>query len=80
VILKGMEVPLPNGMSYTDKEGIERSEIRITWRDAASKSSWRELAMGQRELRDTLPADKVSEPGFTKSYSADAPPVFVGHY
>jgi hypothetical protein len=80
VILKGMEVTLPGGMRYRDKEGNERSEIRITWWDAAEKSSWRELAMGPRELLDSLPADKGPAPRISKSYPDSAPPVFLGHY
>ena len=80
IILKGMEVTLPGGITYQDKEGNERSEIRITWWDAAQKSSWRELAMGPRHLRDALPVDKGPEPRISKSYPGSAPPVFLGHY
>lgn len=80
IILKGMEMQLPDGITYIDKEGNERSEIRITWWDAAAKSTWRDLAMGPRELRDSLPEGKGPEPRIRSSYPADAPPVFVGHY
>ncbi len=80
VILKGMEVTLPGGMTYQDKEGNERSEIRITWWDAAQKSTWRELAMGPRELRDALPAGQGPVPRISESYPVSAPPVFLGHY
>lgn len=80
ILLKGMEMELPDGITYTDKEGNLRSEIRITWWDAARKSTWRDLAMGPRELRDSLPAGKGPEPRLTSSYPTGAPPVFVGHY
>jgi len=80
VILKGMEVKLPNGMSYTDKEGIKRDDIRITWWNAKSKKSWREIAMGPNELKKRLPDDRGPEPPINIEYHASAPPVFVGHY
>lgn len=80
VILKGLEVTLPEGLSYTDKENIRRREIRVTWWNAAHKNSWRELAMGPTELRARLPADQGPQPPLEVAYPAAAPPVFVGHY
>ena len=80
VVLKGWEVILPNGLTYTDKEGNVRHEVRIRWWDAASKTTWRDLALGGRELAERLPADQGPNPPIQKSYPKDAPPVFVGHY
>src|SRR5579863_268901 len=80
VILKGMEVTLPGGMTYKDKEGIERREIRIRWWEAARRSTWRELVMGGRELQASLPADSGPEPRIEFSYPDSSPPVFLGHY
>jgi hypothetical protein len=31
VVCKGPEVPLPGGMSFEDKEGKVRHEVRIAW-------------------------------------------------
>jgi len=75
-----MEVKLPNGMSYTDKEDIERDDIRITWWNAKSKKSWREIAMGPNELKKRLPDDRGPEPPIDVEYHASASPVFVGYY
>jgi len=75
-----MEVKLPNGMSYTDKEDIERDDIRITWWNAKSKKSWREIAMGPKDLKNRLPHDSGPKPPINVEYHASEPPVFVGHY
>ena len=79
-VLKGLEVDLPGGLTYEDKEGNVRSEIRVTWWDAARKSTWRELALGPRSLSERLPAGAGPEPRLSAEYPLDAAPVFVGHY
>ena len=75
-ILKGTEMPLPDGVAFTDKDGRERHEIRTRWyRDDCP--TCRKLAfMSPRDARH-LPDDRI----------ADAPAamvpdkiIFIGHY
>jgi hypothetical protein len=35
-ITKGMEVPLPDGVHYSDKEGVRRNRMRVTWWNPAA--------------------------------------------
>lgn len=76
-LLKGEEVALPGGLSFLDKDGHERHEVRTRWwlPDAPSMA---ELAMG-------VPAHSLSAlqgvrppPGLLRS--EDAVPTFFGHY
>lgn len=79
-LLKGMEVPLPPGAIYHDKEGHPRNAIRGRW--------WNENPTGQtyRSLifppADTPPDTPVPEEvaALLPGYPGKAPPVFVGHY
>lgn len=79
-VLKGLEVTLPDGLTYTDKEGNVRSEIRVRWWDAAKRTSWRDIAVGPRDLTQRLPADRGPVPKLKQRYAWWKPPVFVGHY
>lgn len=56
VILKGMEVPLPDGAWFQDKDGHPRYHARMRWwweLRAGTPVSWRDLAM--------LPADQIEQ-------------------
>jgi hypothetical protein len=33
-LIKGIEVPLPTGHSFQDKDGIQRERVRVRWWDA----------------------------------------------
>ena len=77
-LLKGVEEKLPPKVSFSDKDGHQRTEIRTRWwhpeirtfRDAA-------LLFGEELSRIpeiAFPTDKII------GYPADAPPVFFGHY
>lgn len=80
VLLKGMEVELPNGMSYQDTEGVKRNEIRIKWWSAKGEKSWRDIAMVQKNVMNDLPDNRGPEPPINVEYHVSGPPVFVGHY
>ena len=79
-LLKGVELDLPGGATYPDKDGHHRKAIRSRWWENAP------LGMNYRELifppADTPPehlvpdADLAALPG----YGAEEPPVFIGHY
>ncbi len=80
ILLKGLEVALPQGRNFTDKDGTVRDKIRVKWwLDTSSTDDLADLALGPgnaaEAARGPVPAN-LSSPG----YSPDAPPVFFGHY
>jgi len=77
-ILKGKELPLPNGVSYPDKEGNVRHEMRVRWWDK-TVTTLREAYMGPESARTHIPDDEVHGDHLIE-YAHDAPPVFLGHY
>ena len=75
-LLKGAEHKLEDGISFLDKDGHERNEVRIRWwlNDAKNLG---ELAFGRYENDITelsINSDNLI------GYSKDEPPVFIGHY
>lgn len=77
-LLKGREIPLPEGYQFKDKDGNPRHHIRICWWDRAAKT-YREVFFGPDDVISHLPDDKV--PGdYSVLYERQAPPVFFGHY
>ncbi len=79
VTLKGKEVALPAGMSFNDKDGTARSELRIKWWEDASSNSIHQLSV---KPQDTFPHIKLdTELAQTLlHYREDQKPVFFGHY
>jgi hypothetical protein len=77
VVLKGMEIPLPAGVEFADKDGHIRKNVRTKWWDA-SCSTYQQLAMVPKYVVDLIPAEAVPE-DFLSSY-ADDKPLFIGHY
>ena len=76
-LLKGLEIPLPPGERFLDKDGHERQHIRTRWWTQCA-GTYRSVAMLDDATRDTLPDEPVPGqviPGYT-----DGKPVFVGHY
>lgn len=77
--LKGKEISMPPGLSFTDKDGELRKEIRIKWWEDPSKISYKNISM---EPLDSLPDTSV-DTSFLKNtnfYAEDKKPVFFGHY
>ena len=75
-LLKGVEFKLADGISFFDKDGHERHEVRTRWwlNDAKDLG---ELAFGRYEKDITdLPVNTNDLVG----YPDNAPPVFIGHY
>ena len=74
VLLKGYEVTLPSGYSFTDKDGHFRREIRTRWWDP-SLTTYRAAYIGPRgvEIPD-VPID------VTARFSEPDRPTFIGHY
>lgn len=80
MLLKGLELELPAGATYTDKDGHHRSAIRARWWENAP------VGMTYRQLifpwADTPPDSPVASSVLATlpGYPPDAPPVFFGHY
>lgn len=78
-ISTGIEVPLPPGITFLDKDGHQRSDVRIRWwlnGDAAK--TWRELAILDEKSLAGLP-DAPMPSGYQPGFPHDSP-VFIGHY
>lgn len=76
-LLKGMEIALPPGISFQDKNGITRHAIRARWWDREART-YEELGVLTENPRHRLPAVPVDTsvlPGYDQRK-----PVFFGHY
>lgn len=79
VLLKGKEVRLPEGRTFLDKEGHERSEMRIRWWLNPQEVTLREWSI-IRDL-DGLSDFPINPEYLSEScYDEDSRPVFFGHY
>lgn len=82
-LLKGYETPLPEGYSYTDKDGTRRFSTRIRW--WSDHLSGRNGTVSLREIA-TPPADRLLEDveiplsRIDVTPYSDTIPVFFGHY
>ncbi|MCH7402873.1 metallophosphoesterase [Belliella kenyensis] len=78
-ILKGKEIKLPKGLSFKDKDGNERNEIRIKWWEDPKQMTYREISV---EPIDNLPNQLVEIPEIDSSdyYQSNDKKVFFGHY
>ncbi|MBD3626115.1 MAG: metallophosphoesterase [Rhodobacteraceae bacterium] len=77
-ITKGPEQRLPDGWSFTDKDGSTRDHVRLQWWNATART-WRDIAISVPSLED-LPDEDLPETLSAQTYPAAAPPVFFGHY
>lgn len=77
-ILKGMEIPLPAGVEYPDKDGHVRVRTRTHWWYAKAGLTYRELAMVPPEVLEQIPHTPVPEE-LQAGYDG-VKPLFIGHY
>lgn len=77
-ITKGPEHLLPEGWSFTDKDGTERKHVRLQWWNA-SAHTWRDIAISVPSILD-LPDIDLPGTLASQTYPIDAKPVFFGHY
>lgn len=77
-LLKGKEIPLSAGMSFYDKDGNERHNIRVRWWDQTA-STYRSAFMGPESARTQIPDNKIVGDHLVE-YASSEPPVFLGHY
>ena len=78
-VLKGVETPLPDGIVMVDKEGTQRSRVRVRWwHETLNQRTLREVARVPSSALAQIPADALAEniDFALKTHK----PVFVGHY
>jgi hypothetical protein len=78
VLLKGKEVELPAGHTFTDKEGTIRREIRVKWWIPGDGNTYYDLSLPTYETAPKLAIPCT--PSLACGYVKTEPPVFVGHY
>ena len=76
-LLKGKELKLPDGISFADKDGHTRHEIRVKWHD--NFSNYRDAYLGPEAARTHVPDHPIAG-NYLLEYSHHNPPVFIGHY
>jgi len=77
-LLKGAELPLPEGWSYTDRDGHPRHAMRIRWYLPAEGQTYRSFAISDPIECDVPVADQ--QPDQALAYQPGERPVFFGHY
>ena len=78
-VLKGKEVPLPNGVTMRDKDGFSRTNIRVQWYRSPHGETYRNFALPSRP---EIPDVPIPETFYEKidPYPQSDIPVFCGHY
>ena len=76
-LLKGIEIPLPSPHTFKDKDGHERSRVRVRWWDSRAVT-YHQAAMLTDEEREGLPDQPIPE--HVRLGHDGEKPLFVGHY
>jgi hypothetical protein len=77
VVCKGPEVALPSGVSYEDKGGKVRHDVRVRWWQD-DLSTYRKAAIGPPGAMAMIP--DIPLPEEWKGHPYSGPPVLFGHY
>lgn len=76
-LCKGLEVDLPIGASFHDKDGQVRRKMRLRWWEQ-DFSTYRKAALVASDIIDQIPDTPMPADSRVKVY--EGPPVFFGHY
>lgn len=78
-VLKGTEIPLPEGDNLKDKYEEERTEIRVKWWDSPTGKTYRQIVFPDNDAvsETSIPSGKATT---WSPYCGSEPPVFFGHY
>jgi hypothetical protein len=76
-LTKGLEIRLPPGHNFCDKDGHVRTEVRVKWWDITA-TTYRTAAIIDAITRAALPDTPIPESSLL-GYDSDTP-VFFGHY
>ncbi|MGA7965732.1 MAG: metallophosphoesterase [Gammaproteobacteria bacterium] len=80
-LLKGLEVPMPEGVGYRDGYGQLRTRARIRWWLPEAPERLRDAIMAAPSMAAQIGDVAWSGPWSSDAgYAEDAPPVFIGHY
>lgn len=77
IILKGMEIKLPDGISFLDKGGQPREHIRSRWWQTGA-TTFKATAIVPSDAMKVMP-EKSIEPDLLPGYDGQKP-LFLGHY
>jgi Calcineurin-like phosphoesterase len=77
IVCKGLEVNLPAGISFQDKEGKVRREVRVRWWQE-DLSTYRKAVIGPPEEMEKIPDAPMPAEWMAHPYRG--PPVLFGHY
>ena len=75
-VAKGVELTLPEGISFRDKDGTLRTEARVRWWEDTEGRSLREVTL---PTHPEMP-DEPLKPARYTVYGPGEKPVFFGHY
>ena len=75
-VAKGVELPLPEGISFPDKDGTLRTEARVRWWEDTEGRSLREVTL---PTHPEMPDVRLGPARYTV-YGPGEKPVFFGHY
>ena len=76
-LTKGLEVRLPDGYCFADKDGQARRDVRIRWWEPTA-NTYRDLALLPDDVCARLPALPLQTDA--RSHYDNVKPVFFGHY
>ena len=77
-LLKGVEVQLPEGISFEDESGYSRTEVRTRWWDNKG-GNYRDMALAPPKTLTVIPDISFPEDKLV-GYPIEGVPVFFGHY
>lgn len=77
--LKGREIQIPNGLTFVDKDGTKRTQIRIKWWENPLTTTCRNLSVEPLSYLPDVLMDRASL-RTTNYYKPGEKPVFFGHY
>lgn len=75
-LLKGLEVDLPNGISYLDKDGHERKQARAKWWNLP-ENDLQKIVLGDQHILEQVKDNYLKEP---LTANIGSKPIFIGHY
>jgi hypothetical protein len=78
-VLKGKEVSLPEGVSFADKDGHARTEVRIRWFEHPAGKTFKQYALPPVDEIPDVPVPESTLKRITP-YDRSEPPVLFGHY
>ncbi|MDO6678426.1 metallophosphoesterase [Shewanella sp. 4_MG-2023] len=79
-LLKGPEICLPDGVSFSDKTGTDRNHIRVAWWKSRSEvETYRDLAVVPQSQVLNIPTVKLNKDALQYNEQPIFP-VVVGHY